>query len=111
MNRKQLIQRVVENGYIHIDGGDTIYVLTQINDENFADISPLLREQLKRDNKWNTWITLYTGQLKEKYSVTTLPIYGKPDRYVTKWFKNNREEVIMTDLKDRSMKLLKRASM
>lgn len=111
MNRKQLIKEVLENGHIQIDNGNTVYVLTQINEENFENISPELEEQLKKENKWNTWITLYTGKLKDKYSVTLLPIFGNSEKYVTKWFKNNREEVIMTDLKDRSMKLLKRASL
>lgn len=111
MNRKQLTQKVIDDGHIWIDNGETVYVLTQVNEENFEDISPELKEQLKRENKWNTWITICASQLKNKYSVKLLPIYGQSDKYTTKWFTSSKEESIMKDLKDRNMQLLKRATL
>lgn len=111
LNRQTFKQITLDNGFIPIDeNGELNFVVTQINIENFNDISPNLQEQLENENKYNSWIGFISYEKQSPYSVQMLPIYGNSQEYITRWFTNTAEEAIDQCLNDRSMKLLKRAN-
>lgn len=111
MDKQSFKQHVLNNDYIILDkDGACSFVVTQINDENFNDISPKLRQQLENEGKYNLWIGFVTFGTQRLYSIQMLPIYGNSQSYVTSWFTNTAEEAIYQCLNDRQMKLLKRAN-
>lgn len=111
MNKQSFKQQVLNKGYINLDkDGECIFVVTQINDDNFKDISPKLKQQLEDEGKYNSWIGFITFNTQLPYSVRMLPIYGNSQSYVTKWFTESAEEAINQCLSDRQMRLLKRAN-
>ena len=111
LTKKSFIQLALENGKVMLDKeGDINFVVTQINDTNFNDISPKLMEQLKNENKYNLWIGFITSKMQAPYSIQSLPIFGNSNRYILKHFQNSAENAINDDLNDRSIKLLKRAN-
>lgn len=111
LTKKSFKQQVLNEGSITIDNdGEYIFVVTQINDKNFKDISPKFKQQLENEGKYNSWIGFITYNEEGPYSTNMLPIFGDPNKYVTKWFKNTPEEAIDQDLNSRSMGLLKRAN-
>lgn len=111
LDKRSIKQHVLNDGYITIDeDGACIFAVVQINDENFSDISPMLKQQLEDEGKSNSWIGFVTSRKQMPYSVQMLPIYGNPKKYVTKWFTDTAEEAIDQCLSDRQMVLLKRAS-
>lgn len=109
LTSKTLKEIVMNNGYIQIDE-DLVYLVIQINDDNFENINEKLKKQLLEENKYNTWIGFIKNELKDKYDIQSLPIYGDPNKYVTKWFASTPEKAIDRDLRDRGMRLLKRAN-
>lgn len=110
LNKRSLMEHVLHNGCIAIDSdGRCNFVVTQINDENFSDISPTFKQQLEDEGKYNSWIGFITLG-GPPYSVQWLPIYGDSQRYVTKWFNSKAETAIEQNLNDNQMRLLKRAN-
>jgi hypothetical protein len=110
MDKKSFKQVVLSNNCIPIDNGELTFVIARINDENFRDISPRFKEQLKNENKYNSWIGFITHEKQLPYTVQMLPIYGRSDKYVTKWFTKTPEETIDQCLKDKGVCLLNRAN-
>jgi hypothetical protein len=110
-DKKSIKQHILSNGFVTIDkDGGCYFVVTQINDENFNDISPMLKQQLEDEGKYNSWIGFTAFKAQVPYSVQMLPIYGNSKKYVTKWFTDTAEEAINQDLNDRQFGLLKRAN-
>ena len=113
ITKDQLKKIVLDNGYIPIDNrkDNLYYVVAKINDDNFGDIPPKLKEQLKDEGLYNrAYIGFMSYSAKPPYTVQMLPIYGDSKRYVTKWFTSNPGAAIDHDLSERYMKLLKRAN-
>jgi hypothetical protein len=110
LTKKTFTQIVIDNGSIPIDkDGDLTFVVAQINEENFRDINSLFKEQLEAEGKYNSWISFITSE-QAPYSISSLPIYGSAEKYVTKWFRDTPEKTIERDLNDKWMGLLKRAN-
>jgi hypothetical protein len=111
IDRNTFKQTVLNNGYIQLDSdGKYFYIVTEINDQNFNDISPKLKEQLENEGKYGSYIGFVDSKNTPLYSVQMLPIYGNSQSYVTKWFTDTAEEAIDNDLRSRQMALLKRAN-
>lgn len=111
LDRQSLKQHVINNECITIDkDGACNFVVTQINDENFKDISPMLKQQLEDEGKYNSYIGFITFEKQAPYSTQMLPIYGNSQSYVMQWFTNTAEQAIDQCLNDRQMKVLKRAN-
>lgn len=111
LNRNSLKKQVLDNGFIIIDkDGEYKFVVAQINNEIFNDMSSKLITQLKDEGKYNSWIGFIEYKNQVSYSTQMLPIYGNSKNYVTKWFTNTPEEAIDQCLRDRQMGLLKRAN-
>lgn len=111
LDKQSFKQQVLQNNHITIDkDGGCNFVVAQINDENFGDITPKLKQQLEEEGKYNWWIGFLVSKVEQPYTVQLLPIYGDSKKYVTKWFTKTAEEAIEIDLKDRQMELLKRAN-
>lgn len=109
LTNKTFKEVVMNDGHIQIEE-NLVYLVIQINDDNFENINEKFKEQLSEENKYNMWIGFITNELKDKYDIQSLPIYGDPNKYVTKWFASTPEKAIDSDLRNRSMQLLKRAN-
>ena len=111
LTKKSFIKLVAQNKNIIIDKeGDLNFVVTQINDTNFNDISPKLMQQLKNENKYNSWIGFITSKMQAPYSIQSLPIFGNSQHYILGYFKNSAENAIEQSLNDKPIHLLKRAN-
>jgi hypothetical protein len=110
ITKLDFIKQVKDNGHIPLDN-DLYYVVAKISDDNFKDISPKFKEQLKDEGLYNkSYIGFISRSAKPPYTVRVLPIYGSSSKYETKWFTDSVEKAINRDLNDRNMKLLKRAN-
>lgn len=111
LNKKSIKEYLLNNKYINLDNdGQCNFIVTQVNEENFCDINPKLKQQLEDEGKYNSWIGFITYGNQHPYSIQALPIYGSSQQYITKWFTNEIETTIDQCLNDRQMKLLKRAN-
>lgn len=111
IDKKMFETTVLNNGHITIDkDGGCDFVVIQINDKNFNDISPAFKQQLIDEGKYNSWIGFFTTQKQSPYSVQWLPIYGDSKRYVTKWFTKTAIESIKQCLRNKQTCLLERAN-
>ena len=104
------------NGKCSADGGDNTFYCLELNDKNF-DFTGLegfksqIEEEGIYDRCWyaglipNSELDKHDGKVPANW----LPIFGNPDRYVTKWLKNTSSYGAIEDaLRDRSMKLRSR---
>ena len=105
--KKTFINEIKENGFVKIEE-DLFYVCLPCNTENF-ELSDLFEKQITSEGKYGYYVSalVYTREQKP-YSQQNLPIYGDPNKYVTKWLFRNIEDVVTHDIKDR--KVLKRAN-
>lgn len=107
IDKQSLIEKVLDNGYIEIDNGQSRFVVTQINDQNFFNISEKFKTQLEAEGKYDSWIGFIASN-PAPYDTQVLPIFGSATSYVTKWFTNTAEESIEMSLKDKQLNLLNR---
>lgn len=59
--------------------------------------SKALLEQLKAEGKYNYWFTAYDFKSKtpdEPILSEVLPVFGDPNKYVTKWFYYDKEQAM-----------------
>lgn len=102
---------VIENGFIPLDrSGNYNYVLTQVNTENFNDLTEELIQQLNDSGKYNCWVSLIEINPNAPFSMNSLPIYGSVNSFITQWLYYTPEGAMDQDLSDRGMKLLSRAN-
>lgn len=95
------------NGCIPMDDdGNVVYVVKPVDDENYDDIPDKLAEQLKQEGKYGWYASICVN--RNFISAKNLPIYGRTDRYETKWFYSDLRDCIQRDLRDRSMGLYDR---
>lgn len=111
---RDLMDKVLQDGFIYLDTGETVYVVTQVSDKTFHNITPKLKKQLTDeglyDNAYIGFMCSTYSIVDGKYSIHYLPIYGNPNEYVTKWFSSDPMRIVQNDLRARSMGLLKRAN-
>ena len=107
VTRKQFKDVVLKDGHVKIDD-NLYYIVARVNEDNFKSFPQKLKEQLVEENKYGNWVGVFGNSVNEKLEAMQLPIYGDPNRFVTKWFVSSPEKAIDNDLKDRGMGLLKR---
>lgn len=107
LTKKQFKDIVLKDGHVKIDD-NLYYIVTRVHEDNFKNFPQKLKEQLVEENKYGNWIGMFGDSVDEKLEAMQLPLYGDPNRVVTKWFVSSPEKAIDNDLKDRGMGLLKR---
>lgn len=98
-----------DDNFIKLDkDGACKYCCLPVTTENF-NLTDKMVKQFKEDWVYGEYLG---GVLwgDKPYSAEVLPIYGRGDRYETKWFREDKAEAIKRDLSDRNMQLLKRAN-
>ena len=85
------------NNIIQLDSdGTSYYTVIQVNSDNFVDLPNVLIEQLKKEHKYNWYVSIFSME-KDCLRSILLPIWGDPKKYVTKWFFETKEECIQTE--------------
>lgn len=86
--------------------GELKYVICRVTRDNFVDLPESFIKQLKEEGKYG-WYTSFFTRANE-YSIDNLAVYGDKDRWVTKWLKDNAEDIVQSDLRDKWMNLYNR---
>lgn len=109
--KNTFIETLKNEGFVMLDeSGKYKYMCLQINTDNF-NLTEDFVEQLKKQRKYNYYIGFICNSSYSKpFDQSLLPIYGSSIEWVTKWFKYSLDDAAMTDLNDRSLKLLQRAN-
>lgn len=101
--RKVTVRKIKENinskGYVKI--GSLYYRLIQVNSDTVKESDSLLA-QLESEGKLNYYIVVPTRTPKAKINKEILPVYGNPDKYVTRWFCETQESAIKSLIKELS---------
>lgn len=98
MTSKQIKEKLKTDGFIKLRSG--YYRLVQANEKTIA--SKALLEQLKAEGKYNYWFTAYDFKSKtpdEPILSEVLPVFGDPNKYVTKWFYSDKERAMREAVK------------
>ena len=83
------------NSQQYVQLGNDFFRIAQANEETIA--STALLEQLKEEGKYTSWFTAYDFKSKTPYEPIlseVLPVFGDPDKYVTKWFYSDKEQAM-----------------
>lgn len=94
MTPKEIKELLNSQQYVKV-GSDSFFRIAQANEKTIA--SKALLEQLKAEGKYNYWFTAYDFKSKtpdEPILSEVLPVFGDPDKYVTKWFYSDKEQAI-----------------
>lgn len=100
-----------QDGRCSADGGDHTFYCLKLNDENFSfEGYDKFKEQIDREGLYDwSWVAglIPNKDLKEgKVPVSWLPIFGDPNRYVTKWLRNGTPSGAVEEVfRDRRMKI------
>lgn len=114
LTRRQFVE-LAKQGPVLIQGPEMIdknvcYIAVKVNSDNIK-MSEMFKQQLIREDKYDkTYIgfLIWESESEKPYPMRNLPIYGDPDKYVTKHLCNSFEEAVMRDLRSREISLLKR---
>lgn len=95
------------NFIIPLDTDGTIkYKVISLDKDHITDMSEKLEQQLKQECKYGWYITCCSSRMETKE--IDLPIFGDPNKYVTKWLYKDYEEAVQNDLRDRGIGLYNR---
>lgn len=104
-----------QDGRCSADGGDSTFYCLKLNDENFSFNLYEFEEQIKKEGLYDSsWVAgiIPNKELEStggKIPVSWLPIFGRRDKYETKWLQNGTPaEAVSEALADRRMGLKKR---
>lgn len=104
-----------QDGKCSADGGDHTFYCLKLNDENFSFNLYEFEEQIKKEGLYDrSWVAgiIPNAELDRtggKVPVSWLPIFGRRDKYETKWLQNGTPaEAVSEALADRRMGLKKR---
>lgn len=99
-----------DDNFIMLDeDGACKYGCLPVTTEYF-NLTDKMVKQFKEDWVYGDYVGGVLWGDSKPYSTDTLPIYGRGDRYETKWFREDKADAIKRDLSTRSMQLLKRAN-
>lgn len=68
----------------------------------FKNLSNNLQEAYEEEGKYNYWFTAYDFKSKtpnEPILSEVLPVFGDPNKYVTKWFYSDKERAMREAVK------------
>ena len=94
MTPKEIKALLNAQQYVEV-GNDSFFRIAQANEKTIA--SKALLEQLKAEGKYNYWFTAYDFKSKtpdEPILSEVLPVFGDPNKYVTKWFYYDKEQAM-----------------
>lgn len=100
-----------QDGKCSADGGDHTFYCLKLNDENFSfDGYDKFKEQIDKEGLYDwSWVAglIPNKNLEDgKVPVSWLPIFGDPNRYVTKWLRNGTPSGAVEEVfRDRRMKI------
>lgn len=105
-----------QDGRCSADGGDHTFYCLKLNDDNFSfDAYRELKEQIEKEGLYDrSWVAgiIPNKELERtggKVPVSWLPIFGRRDKYETKWLRNGTPTAAVEEvLRDRRMALKKR---
>lgn len=105
-----------QDGRCSADGGDHTFYCLKLNDENFSfDAYKEFKEQIEKEGLYDrSWVAgiVPNKELERtggKVPVSWLPIFGRRDKYETKWLQNGTPTAAVEEvLRDRRMGLKKR---
>lgn len=92
-------EKLTNDGFIKLRSG--YYRIVKANEETIE--SKALLQQLKDEGKYNYWISVYDYETKSTNAPMpneVLPIFGNPDKYITKWFYKDFDSALNQALKD-----------
>lgn len=94
MTPKEIKALLNAQQYVEV-GNDSFFRIAQANEKTIA--SKALLEQLKAEGKYNYWFTAYDFKSKtpdDPILSEVLPVFGDPNKYVTKWFYYDKEQAM-----------------
>jgi hypothetical protein len=105
-----------QDGRCSADGGDHTFYCLKLNDENFSfEAYQEFKKQIEAEGLYDrSWVagTIPNKELERtggKVPVSWLPIFGRRDKYETKWLQNGTPSSAVSEvLADRRMALKKR---
>ena len=97
------ILNLIKRGPLQLDDGEREYNIVKIKD--IPDMTSGFREQVTAEGLLNYYIG-YITQPGRKDVLRRLPIFGRKDKYETRWFCSTPREALMKDI--REYKLRKR---
>lgn len=94
---KLVDQALSDSNLVICESRDSSYRLIQANEETIVgNGAERLLTQLRAEDKYDSWVGVISNASKTSGSVTinALPVFGQSDKFVTKWFSNDRSEAI-----------------
>lgn len=99
MTQTKIKEKLTNDGFIKLRSG--YYRIVKANEETIE--SKALLQQLKDEDKYNYWISAYDYETKSTNAPMpneVLPVFGDPDKYITKWFYKDFDSALNQALKD-----------
>lgn len=88
------------------EDGEVKYVVVNVTKGHIVDMTKKFYEQLHKEGKYGYYVTVFTR--KEEITMNDLPIFGREDKYVTKWLYRNYEDAVEHSLRERELCLYDR---
>lgn len=106
--KNYVLNYVKEYSFFPCDSGKNFYFLVPVDDKHIK-MTPKFKKQLKDEGLYgNTFIGGMTDKAELPIDMMWLPIYGDPNRYVTKWLSHSFNSCFDSDLRDRGRGLSRR---
>lgn len=87
--------------------GSRKFCVVPVDKEHIPDMTQRLEDQLKEEGKLGYYVGMIMPVSWEP-CMDFLPIYGRTDKYETKWLRRYIEDAVADELKDRGSELYKR---
>jgi len=88
------------------EDGESKYAVVTVSKENIVDMTKQFFEQLHKEGKYGYYVAVFTR--KEEITMRDLPIFGREDKYETKWLYRDYEDAVQHSLRERELCLYDR---
>lgn len=104
MKRPEAKIELLNKGFIKIENeySNGYFKLIQANENTLGQNTEKLLEQLKNEGKYNSWIGVYNFNTESENApvdLDRLPVYGDPNKFVTKWFCKDKNQAVTNSLR------------
>lgn len=104
MKRAEAKIELLNKGFIKIKNeySEGYFRLIQANENTLGQNTEKLLDQLKNEGKYNYWIGVYNFRTESENSpvdIDRLPVYGDPNKFVTKWFTKDKNQAVTNSLR------------